>query len=147
MSAELIVGLFVIAALVCLVYFSVRIGRLGAPGSAGYELRALFSNVGSLRKGADVVIAGVTIGRVKRITLDNYQAHVVIAIDRETPIQEDAIASIKTRGLLGETFLEIAPGGSDVILKPGELIRETEPLIDLNSLIAKYVFSDKPQGE
>ena len=55
-------------------------------------------------------------------------------------VQDDAIASVRTKGILGEKFIEILPGGSDVILQPGEEIFDTEPPIDLESLIKDYVF-------
>jgi len=145
-TLELVVGWFVIAALVLFTYFAIRIGRREALGGRAYELSALFANVGNLKKGSSVLIAGVPVGRVRDVTLEDYQANVSIAILEDTKVQEDAIASVKTRGLLGDTFIEIAPGGSDVVLKQGERIRETEPAIDFYSLVSKYVFSQKSGG-
>jgi len=72
---------------------------------------------------------------------------VVLAIKKGIAIQEDAIAVIKTRGLIGEKFVEITPGGSDVVLQPGEQVRETQPAIDLESLISKYMFSTESGGK
>ena len=142
-SFEFIVGLFVLVGLACFSGMTLQVGRRHLLEHTGYELSALFSNVGGLKNGAPVYIAGVEVGRVKRIWLEDYQASVLMAIAQETEIQEDAIASVKTRGLLGQTFVEISPGGSDVVLKPGEQIQDTQPHIDLQSLIAKYVFSEK----
>jgi len=143
---ELVVGLFVVLALVLFTYFTIRIGKMQGLGMSAYELKARFSEVGNLKKGASVVIAGVPIGRVKQIALEDYQAGVVLDIAEGTEVQEDAIATVKTNGLLGDTYVEISPGGSGVILKPGDRIRETQPAIDLYSLIAKYIFSQKSGG-
>jgi len=145
-NLELVVGFFVLAAVLCFVYMTVRVGEFQTLVGREYELVASFANVGGLRPGASVFIAGVPVGRVERIALDDYRAKVVMSIGEGTAIQEDAIASVRTRGLLGEPFLEISPGASETILKPGELIRETEPAIDIQALIAKYVFSDKSEG-
>jgi len=56
------------------------------------------------------------------------------------PVSEDAIASIKTAGLLGDKYIQLSPGGSDRYLKAGELIIETEPALDIEGLIGKYAF-------
>jgi phospholipid/cholesterol/gamma-HCH transport system substrate-binding protein len=86
------------------------------------------------------VIAGVNVGRVKSIVLDDYQARITLNLSENVKIQEDAIVSIKTKGLIGEKFVEITPGGSGKIIKPGGRIRETQPPVDLEELISKYVF-------
>jgi phospholipid/cholesterol/gamma-HCH transport system substrate-binding protein len=77
---------------------------------------------------------------VKKIILDDYQARVTMSLPLEVKIQEDAIASIKTKGLIGEKYVEISPGGLDENLKPGGVIRDTQPPIDIEQLISKYVF-------
>ena len=138
---EFVVGLFVLAALVLLAHFSIQIGSRTAAGRGGYRLTALFSNVSGLKRGSNVVIAGVPVGRVSDLSLKDYQANVEMEIEPGTAIQEDAIASVKTQGLLGTAYVDISPGASDVVLKAGERIRETEPVVDIQSLIAKYVFS------
>jgi phospholipid/cholesterol/gamma-HCH transport system substrate-binding protein len=109
-------------------------------GGKGYEVYALFSNSGGLKAGSAIVIAGVDVGRVKGIELENYQARVVLNLPENVQIQEDAIASIKTKGLIGEKYIEITPGGSDKLIKPGGRIRETQPAIDLEELISNFVF-------
>jgi phospholipid/cholesterol/gamma-HCH transport system substrate-binding protein len=87
-----------------------------------------------------VDIAGVMIGRVGNVRLDNYQALVEFTIIPNIKIQEDSIASIRTKGLIGEKFVEISPGASNKILRNGDRIRETESAIDIEELISKYVF-------
>ncbi len=137
---ELTVGLFIIAGILCLGYLSVKLGKMEVLGGKGYDLYAIFSQVGGLKSGASIEIAGVDIGRVKNITLDKYQARVVMDLSESVRIQEDAIASIKTKGLIGEKYIEITPGGSEKIIGPGGQVRETQPAVDLEELLSKYVF-------
>jgi phospholipid/cholesterol/gamma-HCH transport system substrate-binding protein len=137
---ELAVGLFIIAGIVCLGYLSIKLGKLEIVGERGYEIYGMFSNIGGLKVGAAVEIAGVTVGRVKTIRLDRYQARVAMNLPTDLKIQEDAIASIKTRGLIGEKYVDITPGGSEKNIEPGGRIRETQPAVDIEELISKFVF-------
>ncbi len=137
---ELTVGLFIIAGIICLGYLSIKLGKMEIVGERGYEIYSVFSNVGGLQIGSSVEIAGVKVGRVKRITLNNYQARVVLNLPENVKLQEDAIVSIKTKGLIGEKYIEITPGGSEKIIKPGGQIRETQSAVDLEELISKFVF-------
>ncbi|MEA2039249.1 MAG: outer membrane lipid asymmetry maintenance protein MlaD [Thermodesulfobacteriota bacterium] len=137
---ELAVGLFMIAGIICLGYLSIKLGRMELFGGKGYEVHAVFSNSGGLKTGSTVVIAGVEVGRVKQVVLDDYEARVVITLPLDVKLQDDAIASIKTKGLIGEKYIEITPGGSEELIKPGGLIRETEPAVDLEKLISNFVF-------
>jgi phospholipid/cholesterol/gamma-HCH transport system substrate-binding protein len=137
---ELAVGIFIIAGGIALSYLSIRLGNLEVVGKKGYDLYAIFSNTGGLKDGSSIEIAGVGVGKVKSVSLDKYQARVVMNLKDEVKIQEDAIASVKTRGLIGEKYIEITPGGSDKMLAPGERIRETQPAVDIEGLISKFVF-------
>jgi len=137
---ELAVGLFIIAGILCLGYLSIKLGKMEIVGTKGYEVYGVFSNIGGLKVGSSIEIAGVNVGRVTNIALDNYQAHVVLNFPKDLKIQEDAIASIKTRGLIGEKYIEITPGGSEEIIKPGGRIQETQPAIDIEGLISKFAF-------
>jgi phospholipid/cholesterol/gamma-HCH transport system substrate-binding protein len=137
---ELAVGLFIIAGILCLGYLSIKLGKMEIMGERGYEVYGVFSNTGGLKVGSSVEIAGVDVGRVKSIVLADYQARVVFNFPKGLTIQEDAIASIKTRGLIGEKYIEITPGGSEKVIQPGGRIRETQPAIDMEELISKFVF-------
>ena len=108
---EVAVGLFIIAGILCLGYLSIKLGNLEIVGKKGYDVYGVFSNVGGLKVGSSVEIAGVNVGRVTNVLLDNYQAHVILNFRNDLKIQEDAIASVKTRGLIGEKYIEITPGG------------------------------------
>ena len=139
---ELAVGIFMIAGMVCLAYLTIKLGQLEVLGDKGYEIQAVFSSSGGLKTGSSVVIAGVEVGRVKKVVLDDYEARVTMSLPLEVKIQEDAIASIKTKGLIGEKYVEISPGGLDENLEPGGVIRDTQPPIDIEQLISNYVFGN-----
>jgi len=134
------VGLFLVLGILALAYLSIRLGRVSFLGSTGYLVSVDFPAVGGLKAGSSVEIAGVPIGRVESIGLVDYQARVVLRLDRDVQIQEDSIASIKTKGLIGERYIRISPGGSDKIVPPNGRIREVEPPVDLEELISKYIF-------
>ena len=137
---ELAVGLFIVAGIICLGYLSIRLGKMEVFRQKGYEVYALFSEIGGLKVGSPVVIAGVDIGRVKDVTLDQYQARVVLNLPKGLKIQEDAIASIKTKGLIGEKYITITPGGAEKLIQPGGRIRETQSAIDVEELVSKFIF-------
>jgi phospholipid/cholesterol/gamma-HCH transport system substrate-binding protein len=137
---ELAVGVFLLVGIICLGYLAIRLGKMEVFGSRGYDIQAVFINSGGLKNGSDIVIAGVGVGRVKSITLENYQAQVVMNLPWDVKVQEDAIALIRTKGLIGEKYIEITPGGSDKLIPPGGKIRDTQPPVDLEELISKYVF-------
>jgi phospholipid/cholesterol/gamma-HCH transport system substrate-binding protein len=134
------VGVFVVLGVLALGYLSIKLGRVAFLAGGGYDVVAEFPSVGGLRVGASVEIAGVEIGRVESIGLNDYQARVVLRINSKVPLQEDAIASIKTKGLIGEKFIRISPGASEKLIKEGGRIREVEAPVDLEELISKYVF-------
>ena len=101
-------------------YLSVNLANKEILGGSGYNVVAFFSNITGLRLGSQVEIAGVEVGRVKKIELDeNYQAKVTIRLNKDVIVQEDAIASIKTKGLIGDKYVQITPGGSEKIVKKG----------------------------
>ena len=138
-TLEVIVGLFVLLGLGALGYLSIRLGQLQLGQGRTYDLTAVFPTVAGLRVGAAIEIAGVQVGRVQDISLSNYAADVTLRLEKQVQLQEDAIASIRTRGLIGEKYVSITPGGSDRILKPGGRIREVEPPIDIETLIGRFI--------
>jgi phospholipid/cholesterol/gamma-HCH transport system substrate-binding protein len=134
------VGIFVVLGVLALAYLSVNLGRVTFLRGGGYLVVAEFPSVGGLRPGASVEIAGVEVGKVETIGLADYQARVELRLNTDVKLQEDAIASIKTKGLIGEKFIRISPGASDRIIPPGGRLREVEAPLDLEELISKYVF-------
>ena len=141
LTMETLVGLFVVAGIVSLAYLSIRLGKLEVVGERGYTVLAEFDSVAGLKNGAVVEIAGVEVGRVRGIGLKSYRAVVAMSIDPGVALQDDAIVSIRTKGLIGEKYVRITPGGSDKLIQPGGKLRDTEDPIDLEHLISNYIFS------
>lgn len=139
-AVDLGVGLFLLIGLVALGWMSVKLGRVDLLGNRGYVVNADFPTVGGLKNGSSVEIAGVEVGRVDRIVLRDYQAHVIMMIQPGVKLQDDSIASIKTKGLIGERYVRISPGGSDKLIPPNGRIREVEPPVDIEELLSKYIF-------
>ncbi|HUM15489.1 MAG TPA: outer membrane lipid asymmetry maintenance protein MlaD [Candidatus Nitrosotalea sp.] len=139
-ALDLGVGLFVLIGLLALGWMSVKLGRVDLLGNKGYVVSADFPTVGGLKAGSTIEIAGVEVGRVDRITLHDYQARVVMVIQPQVKLQEDSIASIKTKGLIGERYVRISPGGSEKLIPPNGRIREVEPPVDIEELLSKYIF-------
>jgi len=137
---ELSVGTFVLIGILALGYLSVNLGRVELLGTRGYTVYADFPTVGGLKSGSSVEIAGVEVGRVESIGLADYQARVTFRIRDGVRLQEDTIASIKTKGLIGEKYVRLSPGGSDRLIQPRGKIREVEPPVDIEELIGKYIF-------
>jgi phospholipid/cholesterol/gamma-HCH transport system substrate-binding protein len=136
---ELIVGVFVLIGIVCLGYLSIKLGKLELISGDLYEIEAPFNSASGLKPGAAVEIAGVEVGRVKSILLKNDQAIVRLAVHNEITLYSDTFASIKTRGIIGEKFLALSPGGGGDPLKAGGTIRDTESGLDLEELVSQYV--------
>jgi phospholipid/cholesterol/gamma-HCH transport system substrate-binding protein len=136
---ELAVGAFVLLGLICLGYLSIKLGRLEVIGGQTYEIQADFDSASGLKPGAAVEIAGVEVGRVKTIRLRGDRAAVSLAIWNGERLHSDAIASIKTRGVIGEKFVALSPGGAGDVLKPGGIIRDTESGLDLEQVISQFI--------
>lgn len=137
---ELAVGIFLLIGILSIGYLSVKLGNLDLTGKRGYTLQAEFEKAGGIKPGAVVEIAGVEVGSIKKIHLNNNAALIELTLDDTVKIHDDAIASIKTKGLIGEKFIQITPGGSDKILPTGGKIRDTESAVDIEELISKFVF-------
>jgi phospholipid/cholesterol/gamma-HCH transport system substrate-binding protein len=141
-SIETTVGIFVLIGLLGVAYMTVKLGKLEFLGGKYYELEARFGSVSGLRPGTEVQMLGIQIGRVEGFTMDQKDLVVIVhmKIRRGIRIYDDAIASIKTAGLIGDRYVTIDPGGSGALLKPGGIITQTEPPVDIEDLISKYVF-------
>jgi len=142
LSTETAVGIFVLIGIVCIGYLTIRLGKMEIIGDNYYSISARFQSIAGLKAGSQVEIAGVPIGQVEGIILDQerWVAVVKMKIEKGVRLTEDAIASVKTSGLIGDKYIKISPGVSDVPLKPGEVITETESAVDIEELISKFVF-------
>ncbi len=136
---ELVVGVFVLVGLACLAYLSIKLGKLEVIGGDNYVVEAEFTSASGLKSGASVEIAGVEVGRVKRIALRGDRAMVDLAIQDGVKLFTDSIASIKTRGIIGDKYVALSIGGGGDPLKEGEKIRDTESGLDLEELVSQYV--------
>lgn len=136
---EFSVGLFLIIGVLCLGYLSFTLGDLSI-GKGRYEVLAGFPTVAGLKGKAPVTMAGVEIGEVKDVRLKDSHAEVTMSIDKNVKLEEDSIASIKTQGIIGDKYVSITPGASESYIQNGGTIRETQPPIDIESLISKFVF-------
>jgi phospholipid/cholesterol/gamma-HCH transport system substrate-binding protein len=136
---ESVVGVFVLVGLACLAYLSVKLGKLEMIGGNNYVVEAEFTSASGLKSGASVEIAGVEVGRVKGIGLQGDRAMVALAIQDGVKLYTDSIASIKTRGIIGDKYVALSLGGGGDPLKQGEKIRDTESGLDLEELVSQYV--------
>ena len=138
---EIIVGLFVFTGLIAVFFLAFRIGKSELIGQKTYELTAVFNNLSGVSKNGRVEIAGVRVGSVENIKLnEDFQAIVTLRLPEYLKLDDDTIAVVKTSGLIGDRFIELLPGGSGIQLEPGDLLFDTQSAIDLESLISKFGF-------
>lgn len=138
-NLEVTVGLFVVVGILALGYLSIKLGQIQLGKGNTYTLTAVFPTVAGLKQAATVEVAGVQIGRVETIDLEDFEAVITMRLDAAVRLQEDAIASIRTRGLIGEKYIRISPGGSDRLISPGGRIREVETPVDFEDLIGRFI--------
>ncbi len=123
------------------VYNTTDVGR----GSGGYQITAEFENIEGISIGSDIRMAGIKIGSVVNQKLDpeNFQAIVTMSVASFLKLPEDTTAKITSEGLLGSKFIALDIGGSEVLLKDGDSLSNTQSAIDIWSLINEFMFSDK----
>ena len=143
-AMETTVGIFLVFGLLLIGYMTVKLGHVSLLSDNAYSLFARFTTVSGLRAGSPVDMLGIEVGRVERLTMDqkDQKAVVEIRIQEGIKVYDDAIASIKTEGLIGDMFLSIDPGGAGKLLGPGGTIIETQPAVDIIDLIGKYAFGE-----
>jgi phospholipid/cholesterol/gamma-HCH transport system substrate-binding protein len=148
---EISVGAFVVVGALALFYLSVTLGGLRVGASQRYPVIARFSNVGSLKVGDPVRVAGVLIGEVQEVRLVDYAAEAQLLVDNSVKLPEDTIASVLSAGLLGDAYVSLSPGGSEKDLPAMGRIQQTEPAVSLTELLGKYAFGnpteDKAKGD
>ena len=136
---EAVVGLFVVAGLLCLAYLSIQLARVQFFGGNMYTLTAVFPTVSGLRTGASVEIAGVTVGHVQSLDLDGFDAVVTLRVRKGIELSNDAILSIRTRGLIGEKYLRVSQGADEQSIPAGGRVREVEPPLDFEEMIFQLI--------
>ena len=148
-SMETVVGIFVLIGLFFVGYMTIKLGKVSFFGDDYYSLYARFGSVSGLKVDSPVEIYGIEVGRIERLTIDKEKqaAQVELRVRKDIEVYDDASATIKTSGLIGDKFVNIDPGGGGDILKPGGTIVETASPVDIEDLIGKYVFGDVSKGE
>ena len=140
---DFIVGVFVLAGLVAVAYLSANLGGLSYKGDGGFELIAIFDDVGGLSQRSPVKISGVKVGQVRSIHLDeDLRAQVSLDLDPALELSVDSSAAIRTAGLLGDQFVSLEPGAEDALLAPGEQFTYTESALSLDKLVGRLVHGD-----
>ena len=141
-TLELSVGIFLLIGIICISYLALSLGQTNLFHHNHYQIFAKFTSASGLKKGAYVEAAGVRVGKVSSIEFDSeeFVAVVSLQIDDDVLITDDAIASIRTSGIIGDKFVKLSSGGSDTYLEEGMEIFQTEPSINLEELISKYIF-------
>ena len=139
---EIVVGIFMIAGFAAFVYLSLQLGEFSIFSlQKNYTLNAQFENVAGLKEGAAIEISGVLVGKVAQIWLDKEGlASVSMLINKGVPVGDDAIASIRTQGIIGDKYIRIINGSMDTLLKNNDTILDTESAIDIEELVSKYIF-------
>ena len=138
------VGLFVLLGGIALAFLALRAGNLSSFSFAPtYSLTAKFDNIGGLKVRAPIKSAGVVVGRVASISLDEktFQALVTFQIEKNYIFPKDSSAKILTSGLLGEQYVGLEAGGDEVNLASGANIQFTQSAIVLESLISQFLYS------
>jgi phospholipid/cholesterol/gamma-HCH transport system substrate-binding protein len=143
-SKETVVGIFVVIGLFCIGYMTVKLGNVGFFGDNSYSLFAKFNTVTGLREGNPVNMLGLEVGKVQKFTMDqeNQQVLVEFKINKGIEIYDDAIASVKTEGLIGDKYVAVDPGGGGDLLANGDSITDTNSPTDIMDLVSKYAFGD-----
>lgn len=148
---EMTVGLFMIAGMLSLLLLALKVSGLSQSASAdNYRVVAEFDNIGSLKARAPVRIAGVKVGQIEKIELQNqhFKAKVTLLINKkENNLPTDTSASILTEGLLGSNYISLTPGYEEELLKDGSVINNTQPALILENLIGQLLFSLKNKDE
>jgi phospholipid/cholesterol/gamma-HCH transport system substrate-binding protein len=146
-TTQLVVGIFAILGIFALAILSLSLGKLTLLPKPGFTLYASFDNISGLKTGDQVQLAGVQVGKIVQIELKNLRARVAMRVDEGVPIDKDAIASIKTSGIIGDKYVSIALGPSDRILKDGDTIRQTESAFVLEDAIGQLINKSGTSGE
>ena len=138
-TIELLVGVFMLIGVGCFAFLAINIARMKFLQSGYYEITAEFGNISGLELGAPVEIAGVPIGEVKTIALKDTSAVVSMAVRNDVKLRDDDIASIRTKGIIGDRYIRISPGASDIFIPQGGSLKDTESTVDIEEVIGKFI--------
>ena len=140
-SLELLVGLFMLIGILAAGYQAIGLAGISVIPADQYEIKAEFDNISGLEVGAPVEIAGVPVGSVSGIELKDPEAIVSLRLKKKIDIFDDDIASIRTKGIIGDRYVKISRGASDLTIEPNGTMVETESVVDIEDIIGKFVHS------
>ena len=138
-TVEFWVGMFTLFGMGCFAYLSINIAGMKITRSGYYQVTAQFTNISGLKKGAPVEIAGVQIGDVDNVELDGTDALVMMQIRNGVALRDDDIAQIRTKGIIGDKYIKISPGGSETKVGANGSIRDTESAVEFEEIIGKFI--------
>jgi phospholipid/cholesterol/gamma-HCH transport system substrate-binding protein len=143
-GVETAVGFFVLAGFAAFAFVAIKLGEAQLTERGLYTLTARFDSVSGLKLGAPVELAGVRVGTVKEIAVDEkrFEAVVRFAVEDRLRLPEDTAASIRTSGIIGDKFIKLTPGGAEENLKSGGEVEHTESAIILEELLGKYIYQN-----
>ncbi|RME62243.1 MAG: MCE family protein [Candidatus Dadabacteria bacterium] len=139
LTTEFIVGLFSAVVLIALMYEIIWLAGARFFDSGTYEIKAEFSDISGLKKGASVEIAGVKVGEVVGLEFKDPMAVVIMRINNSVKIRSDDIFAVRTKGIIGDRYVKISRGSSDEFIPPGGTVFETESIVDFEDLIGKFL--------
>src|SRR5271155_5031885 len=145
-TTQFIVGVFAILGIAALGILSISLGKISLFPTPGYTLYASFDNISGLKTGDQVQLAGVQVGKVVHIGLKDLRARVALRIDDGVEIDADAIAAVKTSGIIGDKYVSIQLGPSDRYLRNGDTIRQTQSAFVLEDAIGQLINSSGGGG-
>lgn len=149
---NLAVGAFLVLGLLGLLFLALKVSNLmGSSVPKGYQVYALFDDIGGLKPSSAVRSAGVLVGRVQSIDFDDqrYQARVTLLLDGNVQFPKDSSAQILTSGLLGEKYIGLQPGADTEMLASNDRIVMTQSAVVLENLISQFLYnrsSSEPSG-
>ncbi len=141
---EIAVGSFMLLGLVALLFMAFKVSGLAwEPNRKAFQVEAYFGDVGGLKPRSKVTLAGVTVGRVLSIDLDEewFEARVVLELDSSLlgKLSSDTAAAIQTAGLLGDNYISLTPGIEEETLEQGSVLRDTQSALILEQLINQFI--------
>jgi phospholipid/cholesterol/gamma-HCH transport system substrate-binding protein len=146
-TTQFIVGIFAILGIAALAILSLSLGKISIFPAPGYTLYASFDNISGLKTGDQVQLDGVQIGKVVHIGLKDMRARVAMRVDQGVQIDREAIAAIKTSGIIGDKYVSIGLGYSNQILANGDTIMHTQDAFVLEDAIGQLINNAGSSGD
>ncbi len=141
LGIEFWVGLFVVLGLLGFSYISINVARMKYSDYGYKNISAIFTDASGLKLGSPVEVAGVQIGSVSAVSLEGTRAKVTLQIEEKFPVRDDDIAQIRTKGIIGDKYVRLSPGGADELIEDGGQIADTESSVDFEDIIGKFIHS------